>query len=201
MSILDNILKSLFPPRTTQATVEALHENDLLRHPIEYHSPCYTLAPYADPSIRACIREVKFHNNGRAAQLLGVLFARWIREHVDGPATIVPIPLSGPRERRRGYNQVARIARQTIQQVPDLTLDKNILARARETVPQTTLHREARQRNVKGAFRIRKIPDDPQNMHFIILDDVYTTGATMRAAYECMNSIQPARISCVAIAH
>ena len=94
--------------------------------------------------------------------------------------TVVPVPLLWRRKWRRGYNQAEVIARAVASRLGAEVLD--ILVRRRATSTQTKLDTEARAANVKGAFKMsgRKIKRQPG--HLLLIDDVFTSGAT---AHEC----------------
>lgn len=91
-------------------------------------------------------------------------------------AVLVPVPLARQRQRRRGYNQSARIA-EVLGQRWALTVDEGLLTRTRDGGTQTTLTPEARQANVAGAFAARPRTDPAAPV--VLVDDVFTTGATL----------------------
>jgi ComF family protein len=95
-------------------------------------------------------------------------------EHTD--ATVIPVPLHGRRERERGFNQAQHIA-QVLAQRYNLSLNAQSLRRVRHTAQQAKLGRMGRIANMKGAFEWHGT-NVPKNI--ILVDDVYTTGATMQ---------------------
>ncbi len=99
---------------------------------------------------------------------------------------IVPMPLFRTRQRERGYNQSESIAR-GIAMVIRKPVRPHILRRARPTVSQTTLGYAARQLNVRDAFTVppRK-RSSLAGKRVLLVDDVVTTGATMRACAICL---------------
>lgn len=109
---------------------------------------------------------------------------------------LVPIPLHWTRQAKRGYNQAEEIARQlsALSGKPWVSL----LKRARRTQFQSELHAEKRIENVADAFTL--IAKDAQKYagkHLIIVDDLYTTGATAKAAAKLLYQCKPASISVV----
>lgn len=204
MSIVNNVLNILFPPRHTETLVADLTRERILAHylPQEY-SACIALASYRDPHIRACVQEMKFHNSEKAAELLGALLATWAETHISSPTLLVPIPLSRSRYRKRGYNQVTRIAAHACMQNPNLTLETDILCRTRNTKPQTELDRTKRLENLLNAFAVRDEHARRRisGSRIILLDDVYTTGTTMHAAGAALLPHAPASLTYLAIAH
>ena len=94
---------------------------------------------------------------------------------------VVPVPLHWMRRWRRGYNQAEIIARE-VAGVLGVPSDAKLLRRTRHTESQTHLDASGRVRNVAGAFRARRFPFKiPAPRHILLVDDVYTTGATVAA--------------------
>ena len=99
-------------------------------------------------------------------------------------ATLVPVPLHPLRQWWRGFNQAQLIA-ETFAQHPDTTVAP-ILKRKRYTRTQTRLNRSQRQRNTRGAFEVRKGVAVSRHTRYIIVDDVFTTGATLNACAKAL---------------
>ncbi len=78
-----------------------------------------------------------------------------------------------------------------------------MLVRTRHTPPQTELDRAQRLKNLHGAFTInaRGVPNTISSLHILLLDDVMTTGTTLRSAKAALATLRPASITCVALAH
>jgi len=101
---------------------------------------------------------------------------------------VVPVPLHWLRSWTRGFNQAAEIARPLARrrnwQIEDA------LVRRRSTPPQSGLDRDGRLRNLRRAFAARRRPDgfEPGEKRLLLIDDVYTTGATLEAAALALRS-------------
>jgi predicted amidophosphoribosyltransferase len=91
------------------------------------------------------------------------------------------VPLSAGRLRRRGYNQAEVLARSLGGRI-GLRVRSDLVRRVRETTTQTALAPEARQANVTGAFVSNGRIDPP----LILVDDVFTTGATLLAVAQAL---------------
>jgi len=89
---------------------------------------------------------------------------------------IVPVPLHPVKERHREFNQAERLA-QRLGQATGIPVHKRVLRRVHPTPSQTHLTREARAANVARAFTLRE-PDRVAGKRIVIVDDVFTTGAT-----------------------
>jgi ComF family protein len=95
----------------------------------------------------------------------------------SGLPVLVPVPLHPSKKRKRGYNQ-ARALAEGLQSVTDWEITgPSIVERVQKTRTQTGLNSRQRSKNVKGAFKVKK---DPvwESAYPIIVDDVFTTGAT-----------------------
>lgn len=159
----------------------------------------YGLSSYTDPRVRALIHEAKFYGNRKAFATLNTLFSLYLARHTHPVDIIIPIPLSRARLRARGYNQVLEILRTGMNtNAPPIVTD--ILYRSRDTRPQTELTRAERLTNMRDAFGVAH-GELLAGKHILLIDDVTTTGATLRAAKAALLPHSPASITCVALAH
>jgi ComF family protein len=141
-----------------------------LAQPPHYDATLAALA-YAFPA-DALVHALKFRGELALAPLLGKLLLEKISSRsVD---CVIPVPLSGRRLRERGYNQAVEIARH----LGAAKLEIDACARERDAPPQAGLDREARRRNVRGAFRCTR---SFAGERVALVDDVMTTGATLDA--------------------
>ncbi|MGH8145907.1 MAG: ComF family protein [Rhodanobacteraceae bacterium] len=104
------------------------------------------------------------------------------------PRALVPVPLHRARLRRRGYNQSLELAK-PLAKTFEISLLHDALQRTRATGAQTELSAVQRRRNVRGAFALRGAPALPE--HVAVLDDVFTTGATLA---ECARVLKRAGV-------
>lgn len=132
---------------------------------------------YAAPLDRLLPR-LKFAGDLAAGRLVSQLMAGPLRA-APRPQALVPVPLHRARLRRRGFDQALELARPLGRALGLPVLDGALL-RVRATAEQSTLSAVARKRNVRGAFAAR--PRLPLPAHVALVDDVMTTGATLRAA-------------------
>lgn len=141
-----------------------------------------TVAPFAySAPLSRIIDGLKSGNGLLQARVLGALLLPHVRQRYAGealPDALLPVPLTRRRRWRRGYNQAELIASVLAAplQRPQL---RNRLVRVKHTRPQRSLSRSARLRNLRGAFKVR----GPLGARRVaLIDDVTTTGATVRAA-------------------
>jgi len=138
-------------------------------------------AIHASP-LREAIHAFKYEKQPQLAPLLArYLHAGYTNALMSsiqgGVSAIAPVPLHPNRERSRGYNQSALLARAFAQRT-GLPLNETLLQRVRDTQPQVGKNYSERQENVADSFTA-----DPAvaGMTLLLIDDVYTTGATLRA--------------------
>lgn len=93
---------------------------------------------------------------------------------------IVPVPLHPARERERGFNQAARLA-MFLARATGIPVNTSLLIRKKYTHTQTTLNRRERARNMVGAFGLARHDTDLARKRIVLVDDVFTTGATTDA--------------------
>ena len=97
---------------------------------------------------------------------------------------LLPVPLHPKRERERGFNQSLIIARE-LGRKTGIPVDNGCLVKTRNAPPQTSLEAKARAGNVHGAFRVKK-PARIAGKKVVLVDDVCTTGSTLRACGEAL---------------
>lgn len=100
------------------------------------------------------------------------------KELWKGTEVVVPVPLHPKKKRKRGFNQAEIIARE-LAKIKGVALVKDALAKVRVTPAQTSLLAEERRQNVKGAFGLKR-REKIEGKSVLLVDDVYTTGSTIR---------------------
>lgn len=128
--------------------------------------------------MREAIHRLKYSNSRDLAAPLGEMMVTYWQDVHLPTDVIVTVPLHARRLRQRGYNQAALLARELGRGV-GLPVLENALIRVRDTSPQVDLNAKERKENVRGAFHC---PDDRlAGKNVLLVDDVYTTGATLEA--------------------
>lgn len=139
----------------------------------------YTVFDYK--SIRRTIYRFKYRGRQEYADFLGQETARKLKRELKAlsPDALIPIPLHPAKEKTRGYNQAVLLA-QALGRETGIPVLPDFLIRVKNTVPQKELSLRDRQNNLKKAFNIAQ--NDVKLSTIVIIDDIYTTGATVDAA-------------------
>lgn len=105
----------------------------------------------------------------------------------EGADAIIPVPLHYSRLFQRKYNQSAILAAE-LSKIVNLPVYYKVLKKAKSTLPQVQCNAKQRHKNVRGVFKVTHA-DGIKNKRIILIDDVYTTGSTMR---ECAKALKKA---------
>lgn len=135
-----------------------------------------------DGAARKIVHLMKYKDRQELSNLMANWMMRAARDCLGDADFIIPVPLHRWRLMGRRFNQSAELARKLAQKTNKEYLP-SVLIRKKSTIPQVGLPAKARQDNVKGAF---VVPEDKKpeilGKRIILIDDVYTTGATVNAA-------------------
>ena len=149
-------------------------------------------AVWLDESARRAVHLLKYDGWWRMADAMAA--AMVTLSPLERGATLVPIPLSASRARSRGYNQSAKLA-VFLGKRRGLQVRLDVLTRTRDTKTQTLLTPEEREANLRGAFAAR----GPVR-RAVLVDDVFTTGATLTAAAAALIRVGTTDVSAVTFA-
>ena len=142
---------------------------------------------------------IKAFKYSRRLDMLPVMH-HWLRrprclELVRDADLVAPIPLHPSRLRQRGFNQALLLA----QAFPEVPLERQLLHRQRPTSPQAGLNPEERRNNVRGAFAVNR-PDLVKGKRILLVDDVFTTGATVRECARVLLQAEALAIDIITVA-
>lgn len=150
-------------------------------------------ACFVDPALRRLMHQFKYHGWRRLAESFAVPMTPLL-EVFPSEAVLVPIPLAPGRQRMRGYNQAGELAAQLAGRSGRL-LRPGLLERVRSTGTQTRLGRADRLANLAEAFRGRATARP-----VILVDDVFTTGATLVSAARALLDAGAPEVGAVTLA-
>ena len=224
------VLDLLFPPRCLhcQTHISGTEKESWLCHACENHVVIYTTlfcsvcgarlpenmkichknkayllaaATKYDGPIRSVIRQFKYSGWPSLSQKIGRYLGKYIKNsglsaknHV-----VIPIPLHPERLRERGFNQ-AELLSVEIAELLELKINGEVLARTKKTSAQAELKdHEKRKSNVAGAFEVKN-PEQISGKNLILVDDVFTSGATMNEAVRVLREAGARKIIAFVIA-
>jgi len=163
--------------------------------------PAYDRARAAmayDDGSRALI--LSFKHGGRTEGLasFAAQMRRAGRDVLPGADLLIPVPLHPTRLIKRRYNQAALLAR-ALARITDVTYAPDFLFRTKRTDSQGRFNARARAENVRGAFSV-KMPKRLNGQNVILIDDVFTTGATLEACARALKKAGAARVDSICLA-
>ncbi|MGE4554497.1 MAG: ComF family protein [Desulfovibrionaceae bacterium] len=148
--------------------------------------------------LRELILGFKFAEGlGRVRLLQDLAWAALLRAGLPAPDLLAPVPLHPRRLRWRGYNQSLELARGLALRL-DRPAEPRALVRLRHTVPQSRLSAAERLVNLKGAFEADE--GLVRGRAVLLVDDVSTTGSTLRECAEALNAAGAARVDVLVLA-
>ncbi|HEY1111080.1 MAG TPA: ComF family protein, partial [Opitutaceae bacterium] len=106
-------------------------------------------------------------------------------------AVLVPVPMHPRKLRKRGYNQAVLLAEALARAAGGGTRVEAVLQRIVHTQTQTEFRREERMANLKNAFALARGADLNPALHYLLVDDVFTTGSTLNS---CARTLRRAGI-------
>lgn len=143
------------------------------------------------------IQRLKYAEYFPAAPLFGTMLAEHVAQVTSCPPQVfLPMPLHIQRLKERGFNQAVEIAREFSRRT-GIAMQTNWVERVRDTPPQAGLKRDARRKNLRGAFATKA---KVNGLHIGIVDDVMTTGSTLDALAATLKQAGAAQISCWVVA-
>ncbi len=149
-----------------------------------------------DGVLRKAINMLKYHNLKRLSKPLSDIILRIKAPLVDA---VLPVPLYKKRLRQREFNQSALIAKYMARDA-GVSLVANCLIKVRDTLPQVGLNSKERRKNIRKAFGVQNRGMIARKT-ILLLDDVITTGATVRECSSVLKKAGAGDIYVMALAH
>jgi len=154
------------------------------------------------------IQLLKYHSKPAVAKTLEhLMFQTFLDYYANLPIDlIIPMPLHRTKMRKRGFNQAYYLSRNfkklyrlTFHCLPDWDMDMDSLVRIKKTLPQTGFDIEERKKNLKNAFKIVQ-ESRIRGKYILLIDDVFTTGATCNEAAKELLRHGAARVDALVLA-
>ena len=142
-----------------------------------------------DDIMRRSISMFKYHNRREYAKVYAVEMYRQCRHFLKqaAPEVILPVPVHPLKKRERGFNQAELVAKE-LGELMNIPVDTKYLFRKEKTTPQKELTRQQRKANLRQAFDVQKKGKYYQRV--LLIDDIYTTGATIDGISEILRENQ-----------
>ena len=151
---------------------------------------------------RSVVHALKYHHALHVLEDIATLMRRvpGYVEYLRGKV-LVPVPLHGRKLRERGYNQSLLLA-ECCAEVAEGDADiKELLVRKIDTVSQTHFDRETRRENLKNAFALAPGAVIHRGHHYLLIDDVFTTGSTLNACAAVLRDAGALNLDVVTFGH
>jgi len=153
-----------------------------------------------DSEIQTIIHSLKYQQKFLIGKMLGKLAANGALDKINSWKcnAIIPIPLHKLKKTKRGYNQAYFISK-GIADIIELPVVSNAIKRIKFTETQTKLNIKERENNVYNAFKIRN-KNRIKNKNLILVDDVITTGATIKECAKILKENGAKNIFAISVA-
>ncbi len=171
------------------------------RIPVEYASAL--LYFHKRGIVQELIHNLKYRGQEEIGTVLGTWYAEDLKNSIPIQSVdeIIPVPLHKRKRRERGYNQVTNFGR-TLSRELNIEYNPNLLVRNVYSKTQSKKNLLNRSDGIEAIFDTSFTEKD-HNKHFLLIDDVITTGSTLEACSHALLKIPGAKISivCMAMAH
>jgi len=186
-------------PRTEQARVRQNITEMVLDRVPRMDKAAAFLFYEKDKPIQRLVHQMKYNEQPQIALQLGRQAAIEFQyaDFFDGIDLLIPIPLHPKRERERGFNQSEFIAR-GISEVTGIPVDTTHVRRVKNTPKQALQSEKERRHNVADAFELNH-PEQLYGKHILMVDDLITTGETMRSCIKAMRRVRGATFTVFAL--
>ncbi|MBB1194197.1 ComF family protein [Flavobacterium sp. SOK18b] len=150
--------------------------------------------------VQQIIHNLKYKGHEKVGTLIGDWYAHELKivEALQDVDAIIPVPLHPKKLRERGYNQVTTFGKALSLNLK-ITYDDTILKRNVYSKTQSKKNLLGRTEGIESVFDV-VFDEKDHNKHFLLIDDVITTGATLEACSRALLKIPGAKISIVCMA-
>jgi competence protein ComFC len=204
-------LEILFPQSELTAHVEELAINYDLRTLPEAEKVIdpwmHALFAYRNRFVRTIVWQTKYQANSTLIESVASLLSEEITALLEEKTLftgnswlLIPIPASNTHKKAKGFNQTELLCRAIMQKIPtSFSYEPSILNKTRETKLQTSVKdKKEREQNVEHSMTATS---SVKGKNIILIDDVITTGSTLREAKRALKEVGAKEIFAFAIAH
>lgn len=151
--------------------------------------------------VQKILHSIKYNGNKRLAFRVGQWYGEKLKEYnvFVMADCIVPVPLHPKKQKQRGFNQSEEFAKGLSDSLHIPVVNDNLI-RVEFTSTQTKKSKAERWENVKDKFELM-YPERLENKTILLVDDVITTGATLDACYQALNSAKEIKLSVISLAY
>lgn len=156
---------------------------------------------YYEGTLRLAIHQWKYQQKTSLTSFFGEILGKGFYRYWD-PSSIdllVPVPLHPKRLRERGFNQSLLLVK-ALSDRTGIPYQKRLLRKIHPTPPLMELRAGEREKVIKGSFRVMK-KREIEGKYILLVDDVYTTGATVNECAKALLAGGAARVDVFTLAH
>ncbi|GAA4803712.1 ComF family protein [Olivibacter ginsenosidimutans] len=168
------------------------------RVPLEQVTACFYFIK--GTQVQQILHHLKYLGKSEVGIVLGKKYGLLLKDTVFHTADVIlPVPLHPKKLKRRTYNQSEYFAKGLSYSL-DIPIELGNLIRHSQDASQTTKNRFERYENMRSAFHIQD-PEKLEGKHVLLVDDVFTTGATIEACANVLLEIPEVKVSVIALAY
>ena len=200
--LLTLIIDFLFPPSKEALQLRSISPENLSRGLPPASAPSHpfitSLFAYKNPLVSELIWSIKYKKNRHAIKLGGYSLYEKLKQKEK--VILIPIPISSKRRKERGYNQTELLIDEIMRLDTDGRLEKrfDILSKPKHIERQTLKNRKERIENMDGIFHAQFFQ---LNFPITLIDDVATTGSTVKGARDTLLKAGYSNVSALTLAH
>lgn len=160
----------------------------------------FARAPFTyEGAIKTLIYKLKYSKGKYLAPYLSLFLLDEFAKQDWNVDVVIPVPLFASREKKRGFNQATLLSSQFTNML-NLPIDTQTLIRIKNTPTQTKLTKQERKINLTKAFKVTN-KQNVKNKNILLIDDVFTTGATIEECSEVLKKAGAKNIYILTLAH
>jgi ComF family protein len=203
--VFQHILDFIFPPSNEEIRLRSISPSDFYSDYIKLPQTEFpfikSIFSYKNPIVKELVWQIKYKKDKHCLKIAGYALYNQLKENLSESITLIPIPISKSRRKERGYNQAELIIDEILKHDTNHQIKKdfNLLIRTKDIEKQTHKNRNDRISNTANIFQVTQTYNTSNKI--IIIDDVSTTGSTIREAREHLMKAGYVDVRGLTIAH